>query len=44
MAPNYYPSQEQVVETGMKAALRDILQKGVLQWVRMCIHVVFNFI
>ena len=28
---DYYPSGDQVVETGMKAALRDILQKGVLQ-------------
>ena len=35
MVANYYPSGDQVVETGMKAALRDILQKGVLQYVEM---------
>ena len=31
MVANYYPGSDQVVETGMKAALKDILQKGVLQ-------------
>lgn len=33
LIPSYCPSEEQFVEVGVKAALRDVLQKGVLLYV-----------
>lgn len=39
MVTSFCPSHAQLAEVGIKAALRDILNKGVLLYVPTCVHV-----
>ncbi len=40
-ATHYHPDLTNVVNEGVKNAFKDILQKGVLLWVRLNMHVLY---